>query len=165
MPAARPCKDRFSTIVALGSALACVGTVHQLFNRRLLRRPPADPAPHSDGVSVLVPARDEAHRIGPTVAALVAQQGPTRMEILVLDDNSTDGTAQVVTAAARSDPRVRVLAGTPPRREPSANRTPAPNWPRRHAFRRWCMSTPMWCCTRGPSPQPSTCCAEPHWIW
>jgi hypothetical protein len=114
VPAARPCKDRFSTIVALGSALACVGTVHQLFNRRLLRRPPADPAPHSDGVSVLVPARDEAHRIGPTVAALAAQQGPTRMEILVLDDNSTDGTAQVVTAAARSDPRVRVLAGTPP---------------------------------------------------
>ncbi|ANW67866.1 glycosyl transferase [Mycobacterium sp. djl-10] len=100
-------------MVALGSALACAGTVHELFNRRLLRRPPADPAPRGDGVSVLVPARDEAHRIGPTIAALLAQQGLASMEILVLDDNSTDGTAQVVSAAARSDARVRVLPGTP----------------------------------------------------
>ena len=44
-----------------------------------------------DGISVLIPARDEAALIGATIAAL-AQQGPG-LRILVIDDQSTDGTA------------------------------------------------------------------------
>lgn len=61
-------------------------------------------------VSVLVPARNEAGRIGPCIRSLIGQAGPVE-EILVLDDRSEDGTAAVVMEAAGGDPRVRVLTG------------------------------------------------------
>ena len=101
-------------LVAVGSALACIGTIHQLVNLRLLRRPPVDPPPVRSAVSLLVPARDEAHRITPTIESLLAQRDLDDAEILVLDDGSTDGTADVVRAAAGDDPRVRVITGTAP---------------------------------------------------
>jgi hypothetical protein len=64
-------------------------------------------------VSVLVPARDEAHHLHRTLPALVEQDHP-RLEILVLDDGSTDATAAVTAAAARaSGGRLRLLTGTP----------------------------------------------------
>ncbi|MEU0494095.1 glycosyltransferase family 2 protein [Mycobacterium sp. NPDC006124] len=113
MPLARPAKP-LRALVATGSALACLGTAHQAVNLRLLRRPPADPSPVTSPVSLLVPARDEAHRITPTIDSLLAQRGLLDAEILVLDDGSTDGTADVVRAAAGPDPRVRVIAGTAP---------------------------------------------------
>ena len=113
MPHARQPKP-FRTLVLAGSFLACLGTVHELLNLRYLRRPPAKPPSVSVPVSVLVPARDEAHRIAPTIRSLLTQRGLTDVEILVLDDNSTDGTADVVRGVAPADARLRVLAGTPP---------------------------------------------------
>ncbi len=97
-----------------GSLLAAAGTLHQLVNRQALRRPPDAPPPVDVPVSLLVPARDEARRIAPTVRSLLAQQGLADVEILVLDDGSTDGTADVVTEVAGGDPRLRVLTGPPP---------------------------------------------------
>jgi chlorobactene glucosyltransferase len=63
-------------------------------------------------VSILVPARDEAAVIGRTVEDLRSQTLED-IEILVLDDGSTDGTATVARAAAGDDPRTRVLTGKP----------------------------------------------------
>ena len=48
-------------------------------------------------VSILIPARNEAHNIGRTVQALLAQGYP-EFELLVLDDHSTDTTVQVAAA-------------------------------------------------------------------
>jgi len=45
-------------------------------------------------VSVIVPARDERHRIGPLLASLAAQDDPS-LETIVVDDGSTDGTAEL----------------------------------------------------------------------
>jgi hypothetical protein len=61
-------------------------------------------------VSVLVPARDEAPRIGDCLAAIRAQRGLADLEVLVLDDRSADGTAQVVRHHVDADPRVRLLS-------------------------------------------------------
>ncbi|MFD5824116.1 glycosyltransferase [Lentzea sp. NPDC060358] len=97
---------------AAGSALAAA---HALVNARLMRVPAADPAECREPVSVLVPARDEAHRIAPTVASLLAQRGVADLEIIVLDDGSTDGTAGEVRRVAGDDPRVRVVEGKQPR--------------------------------------------------
>ncbi|RZT15861.1 glycosyl transferase family 2 [Mycobacterium sp. BK558] len=115
MPDARPA-EILRAVVAVGSALACLGTAHELLNLRLLRRLPDDPAPVGAVVSVLIPARDEAHRIAPTIRSVLAQSGLTAVEILVLDDGSTDGTVEVVRRAADGDPRLKILTGsaTPP---------------------------------------------------
>ncbi len=73
--------------------------------------PPPDPAP---GITVVIPARDEAANLGPVLAALSAQTYPReRCSILVIDDGSRDGTAAVVLAAAASDSRIRLHSAGP----------------------------------------------------
>ena len=67
-------------------------------------------------VSILLPVRDEAHRVGPCLESLLRQDFPPRMEIVVLDDGSTDGTADGVRSIP--DPRRRLGKG----------REPPPGW-------------------------------------
>jgi glycosyltransferase involved in cell wall biosynthesis len=67
----------------------------------------------TERVSILLPARDEVHRIGPCIRALLAQTDLLDVEVLVLDDGSTDGTGDLVRSLTEGDPRVRVLNGTP----------------------------------------------------
>jgi hypothetical protein len=97
--------------VAAGSVAACVATAHTAYNLQRLRTPPVDPPTVAERVSVLLPARDEAGRIGPCIVALLASEGLRDVEVLVLDDGSTDGTADVVRRAAQGDPRLRLLDG------------------------------------------------------
>lgn len=85
-----------------------------LVNLRSLRVPSRRPPAVAGPVSVLVPARDEAGRIGATVRSVLAQTGVPGLELLVLDDGSADGTAGVVRRVGAGDPRLRVLTGTPP---------------------------------------------------
>ena len=61
-------------------------------------------------VSVLIPARNEEANIGEAVGCVLASRG-VDVEIVVLDDHSTDGTGAVL--AGIGDPRLRVLAGAP----------------------------------------------------
>lgn len=82
-------------MVALAAVGAAAATALSLVNLRHLRRPGRAPLPGR--ISVLVPARDEARRIGPTLRSLQALEGVD--EILVLDDDSGDGTADLVAAA------------------------------------------------------------------
>lgn len=63
-------------------------------------------------VSVLVPARNEAANIGATVCSLL-RQSHSRLELLVLDDDSDDGTDRVAVEASENDNRMRLLRGTP----------------------------------------------------
>ncbi len=65
-------------------------------------------------ISALIPARDEAATIATCLASLLAQSYP-RIEILVLDDESSDDTAAIVARIAAGDPegRVRLLRGAP----------------------------------------------------
>jgi hypothetical protein len=67
-------------------------------------------APPSPKVSVLIPARNEEAAIGDCVDAALASTGVV-VEVLVLDDDSDDRTAEIVQQLANSDPRVRLLRG------------------------------------------------------
>ena len=66
----------------------------------------------STHVSMLIPARNEAAVIGDTVRALLAQQD-VDLEVIVLDDQSDDGTANLARAAAANDARLQVINGEP----------------------------------------------------
>jgi glycosyltransferase involved in cell wall biosynthesis len=73
-------------------------------------------------LSVVVPVRDRADLIGAAVGSLLADRSPA-LEVIVVDDASTDATRRVVQALALEDPRVRLLTreksgGGPPGRHP-----------------------------------------------
>jgi dolichol-phosphate mannosyltransferase len=79
------------------------------------RPPPVPPHPGDVGdttVSVIVATLNEAARIAPCLAGLRAQGRPL-LEVLIVDSRSTDGTTDLVTAAAALDPRVRLLTDDP----------------------------------------------------
>ncbi len=63
-------------------------------------------------VSILVPARNEAKNIKRCLISLSKQDYPN-IEILVLDDNSNDGTSLVVEEFAEKDSRVKLITGKP----------------------------------------------------
>lgn len=66
--------------------------------------------PHTaPDVDIIVPARDEAALIGPVIASLTAQNYPGTVRIILVDDNSTDGTVE----AAGTHPRLTILTGAP----------------------------------------------------
>ncbi len=60
-------------------------------------------------ISVLIPARNEAGGIEAACRAILASTG-IELELLVMDDHSTDGTADIVRGLAATDPRVRLLS-------------------------------------------------------
>ncbi len=47
-------------------------------------------------LSIIVPARNEAHNLGCLLPSLLAQDYPGELEIIVVDDHSTDGTGDAV---------------------------------------------------------------------
>jgi cellulose synthase/poly-beta-1,6-N-acetylglucosamine synthase-like glycosyltransferase len=61
-------------------------------------------------VSILVPERDEAGSIGETVRRLLSQDYHN-LEVLALEDHSTDGTSQEDWQAAVDDARFHLLRG------------------------------------------------------
>ncbi|OFW55315.1 MAG: hypothetical protein A2V75_11040 [Actinobacteria bacterium RBG_16_70_17] len=82
-----------------------------LWNQRALGRPlPCLWDEEAPLVSILVPARNEEEKIADCVRSLLAQDYPN-LEIVVLDDGSTDATPHIVRALGGS--RVRMLKGAP----------------------------------------------------
>lgn len=63
-------------------------------------------------VSVLVPMRNEARNVKGLVTSLKKQTYP-HLEVLLLDDESTDGTSSALELAVRGDKRFRILQGQP----------------------------------------------------
>ena len=76
-------------------------------------------------LSIIIPAYNEAERFGPHIPAILAFLN-TRYpayELLVVDDGSTDRTAEVVRAALAAEPRARLISYQPNRGKGYAIRT------------------------------------------
>ena len=98
--------------------------------------PPAADPEQWPSVGVVIPARNEAEMIGPTVGALDQQDYPGPMRIVVVDDRSSDATGDVARAMARvasegrelarrrwSNGKPRIAAASKCRRKPSTTET------------------------------------------
>ncbi|MEM7710148.1 MAG: glycosyltransferase family 2 protein [Pseudomonadota bacterium] len=83
-----------------------------VMNLSIFRAPAAATGPARRPVSVLIPARDEADNIGALLDTVLAQEN-VELEVLVLDDHSTDGTDRIVADMVARDPRIRLLQGEP----------------------------------------------------
>ncbi len=94
--------------IALGVArLVFIGAL--AVRQKWVRRHAAYDAASEPSVAVVVPAYNESKVILQTVTSLLACDHPSRFEIIVVDDGSTDGTAALVEQAFGDDPRVRVF--------------------------------------------------------
>ena len=112
--------SEISAIAVSAAVLAAAqGATLAVIAGRLLpgrrRQPPVRPIirpAEAGAVSVVVPARNEARRIGGCLAGLGAQDA-TMAEALIVDGGSTDGTREIVRAAAAGDRRFRLLDEPP----------------------------------------------------
>ncbi len=82
------------------------------FGRTWLRIPVVATVAQAPPVSVVVPARNEERSIERCVRSLLAQTAPD-FEVIVVDDDSTDGTRAILDRLAREDARLRLVAGGP----------------------------------------------------
>lgn len=101
--------------LALVSLVIWVGLVvaHDGFWRARETDFEAVPSPAAwPAVTAVVPARDEVDVIARAVGSLSAQEYPGDFRIVLVDDGSTDGTADA--ARAVGGERLHVIAGTPP---------------------------------------------------
>lgn len=101
-----------NTIAILIAALATIPCVVLFINLRSFRRT----VPHQGNlppISVLIPARDEEHAITDAIRSVLDHADGLDLELLVLDDHSTDRTAERVLAIAAHDPRVRLIHAPP----------------------------------------------------
>lgn len=101
----------YQVIVVIG---LCVFLINLILNLRSLKVPRLDsripePAPL---VSILIPARDEEANIATCLESLQKQEYPS-FEVLVLNDESSDNTATIVSQIAARDNRIQLLHGKP----------------------------------------------------
>lgn len=101
-------------LLLLALVLAAIPAVLFLINLSAYRpAPPVNPnlpPRESEAISVLIPARNEAATIHACLRA-VLQQTSHPLEVVVLDDHSTDTTADIVNQFSSHDPRVRLVSG------------------------------------------------------
>lgn len=108
----------FTSVLSLLFAAQAIAMVILL--RRLARGrhrlPPGEPllaGLDDTTVAAIVPVRNEERRITPCLAGL-REQGPPLVQVVVVDGQSSDGTADIVRRAAAQDARIRLI-DEPPR--------------------------------------------------
>jgi hypothetical protein len=101
----------WSIVGVIGLLYACVstwGTVRVVRGVPVLLRDRSSPPERWPRVSLIVPARNEAETLGPAMRSRLTEGYPA-LEVVLVDDRSTDGTGPVVDAIAAEDPRVRAV--------------------------------------------------------
>jgi glycosyltransferase involved in cell wall biosynthesis len=97
-------------VVSVCTVLALVPLLLYLNNARAYAPPPS--AGTTAAVSLLIPARNEEQSIAACLdAALISQH--VELEVIVLDDHSTDRTGAIVQAVAARDGRVTLVTAPP----------------------------------------------------
>jgi chlorobactene glucosyltransferase len=100
---------RWAPLLAAAPWLAAMGVVlWRVAQSRRLDAFSADPPPNAPPLSVIVPARNEAANIARCVASLLGSTYPA-LDVVVVDDHSTDDTGRLAREAGGTDARLRVV--------------------------------------------------------
>ena len=95
------------TLLAAAALPVNLAAIPKLSDRRAM--PPARPP----RVSVVIPARNEEQEVERTVRSHLSSDYPD-LQVVVVDDRSTDRTPAILVALAQQDSRLVVVAGTDP---------------------------------------------------
>jgi hopene-associated glycosyltransferase HpnB len=88
--------------------------LHGRYWRERPQKAPAEGPRHWPEVAAIVPARNEAPVVGEAVRSFLQQDYPGKLRIILVDDQSSDGTAEIVRAVAaelHAVDRVRIMSG------------------------------------------------------
>lgn len=96
----------------VGLALSLVPAALFVSNAQLFQRLPSATSAVGPAVSVLIPARNEETSIVAAVD-MVSASRDVELELIVLDDASTDSTARLVQGIGKTNPRVRLESAPP----------------------------------------------------
>lgn len=99
-----------ATICLVCAAVPCLMFLRNLGNYRPPRMPLKSPS--LPAISILIPARNEERNIAAALSSVLDDR-QTDFEVLVLDDHSTDRTAEIVRTFAGADSRVRLEIAPP----------------------------------------------------
>lgn len=84
-----------------------------MFWRTDVRLPPRTAPAHWPSVAIVVPARDEAEALPCSLPSLLAQDYPGEAVIVLVDDGSTDGTADLALRLAAEQPGLPLTVVSP----------------------------------------------------
>lgn len=103
-------------LIAFAWSISVVLTLYGLSRQKPLLPTNHLPMKASDAalVSVLVPARNEQHRVLADCIRSILAQDYERFEVIAVNDRSTDATAEILETIAKSDDRLRVIKGHEP---------------------------------------------------
>ncbi len=104
-----------TTLAVLASLPWIVVPIFTVFRGRSspgLDQESADPPAPAPQVSVIIPARNEARNIERCVRSVLSTTYPN-VDVIVIDDDSTDGTGEIARGIAADDARLRVVESDP----------------------------------------------------
>ena len=101
-----------ASLLALPWILGPLVTIARAVHSRSLDDERADPPTDPPVISLIIPARDEESNIQRCVSSALASSYP-RLEVIVVDDHSTDRTSAIVHELAERDARLRVVVPPP----------------------------------------------------
>ncbi|MDO8502671.1 MAG: glycosyltransferase family 2 protein [Gemmatimonadaceae bacterium] len=101
-----------AVLAAIPWGLSALVTGIRFRNSRSLGEESPEPPADAPLVSVVIPARNEARNIERCARSVLTATWPN-LEVIVVDDQSTDGTGDIARAIAKDDARLRVIGNDP----------------------------------------------------